>query len=110
MGHGGGIDPLTLLLLKGDGLGGGKSGINSLLPLLLLGGGGLGGKHGKHGGINPILFALMNNDDCEEQYPGDCTQPTVANANSGQLCGKDTTDSCTDYLGGSVPCKMCCTC
>merc|ERR1719186_1171281 len=108
-GHGGGIDPLTLLLLKGDGLGGGKSGINSLLPLLLLGGGGLGGKHGKHGGINPLLFALLN--DCKEQYT-DCTQPTVANANSDKLCGEDTsgTGYCTDTNGMAVLCKKCCTC
>merc|ERR1712083_451569 len=38
-GLGGGLDPLTLLLLQKDGGLGGNGGINSLLPLLLAGGG-----------------------------------------------------------------------
>merc|ERR1711942_180091 len=54
---GGGIDPLTLMMLQG-GLGG--SGDNDdLLPLLLLGGGGLGGHPGKGGlggGMDPLQF------------------------------------------------------
>merc|ERR1712243_385632 len=55
-GHGGGIDPLTLLLLQKDGDKGGKDGINNLLPLLLAGGG-MGGKGGH--AVNPLLFAFL---------------------------------------------------
>merc|ERR1712112_48487 len=81
-GHGGGVDPLTLLLLQKDG---GKGGIKSLLPLFLMSGG-LGG--GKKGGMNPLLLtSLLGDDECEEKYSGRCTQPTTANANSGFNCG-----------------------
>merc|ERR1712179_302215 len=81
----GGIDPFTLLLLKDGGLGHGKGGLSSLLPLLLLGGGGLGG-------------------ECKEKYHP-CTQPSAANMDGDQLCGRDTGHSCD-----GEKCKMCCTC
>merc|ERR1719233_884349 len=55
-GHGGGLDPLTLLLLQKDG-GLGSGGISSLLPLLLAGG--LGGKGKGKGGFDPLLLALL---------------------------------------------------
>jgi len=55
--HGGGIDPLTLLLLQKNG--GGNGGINRLLPILLTG----GGLSGKDGHVNPLLFSLLGNRD-----------------------------------------------
>merc|ERR1712112_663714 len=98
---GGGIDPLTLMMLQG-GLGG--SGDNDdLLPLLLLGGGGLGGHPGKGGlgggmdplgGINPLqLSGLLG---CKEPVE-DCTIPNKAD---GTLCG----------VNGPDGEKVCCEC
>merc|ERR1712176_814810 len=92
-GHGGGVDPLTLLLLQKDG---GKGGIKSLLPLFLMSGG-LGG--GKKGGMNPLLLtSLIGDHECEEKYSGYCTQPTTANAYSGFECGLSS---------GECPCFTC---
>merc|ERR1712112_360264 len=71
--------------------------------LLLLGGGGLGGGHGK-GGFNPLLFSLLGG--CTEQH-SPCTK--IADANAGDAtkqCGDDTgRTSC-----GGQKCNKCCTC
>jgi len=134
-GHGGGIDPLTLLLLHKDG--GGNGGINRLLPLLLTG----GGLSGKAGHVNPLIFTLLGNrgvgsgvknllplilsgglggkkgdispllltgllgDKCIEDHPYGCTQPTIANANPQRLCGDDPGFGCS-----GAKCCPCCTC
>merc|ERR1712055_502508 len=84
-GHGGGLDPLTLLLLQKDG-GLGSGGISSLLPLLLAGG--LGGKW-------------------KEKHLVGCTQPATANLDGDFLCGNDLGTACD---GGNEPCWPCCTC
>jgi len=91
-GHGGGIDPLTLLLLQRNG--GGNGGINRLLPIFLSGA--LGG--GKKGEISPLLLTSLLGEKCVEEHRYGCTQPTTANANPSRLCGKCTT------------CCPCCTC
>merc|ERR1712000_651497 len=89
---GGGIDPLTLMMLQG-GLGG--SGDNDdLLPLLLLGGGGLPGKGGL-GGMNPLLLSGLLGG-CKEPVE-DCTIPNKAD---GTLCG----------VNGPDGEKVCCEC
>jgi len=134
-GHGGGIDPLTLLLLQKNG--GGNGGINRLLPLLLTG----GGLSGKDGHVNPLLFTLLGNrgvgsgvknllplflsgglggkkgdispllltsllgGKCVEEHPSGCTQPTTANANPLRLCGNDPRTGCS-----GAKCCPCCTC
>merc|ERR1712212_562745 len=102
-GLGGGLDPLTLLLLQKDGGLGGSGGINSLLPLLLAGG--LGGK-GK-GGFDPLLLALLGGGKCVETYPLGCTQPATANLDGDFLCGNDQGAACD---GGNEQCWPCCTC
>merc|ERR1712055_413470 len=102
-GHGGGLDPLTLLLLQKDGGLGGSGGIDSLLPLLLAGG--LGGK-GK-GGFNPLLLALLGGGKCKEKHLLGCTQPATANLDGDFLCGNDLGTACD---GGNEPCRPCCTC
>merc|ERR1712000_75375 len=102
---GGGIDPLTLMMLQG-GLGG--SGDNDdLLPLLLLGGGGLGGHPGKGGlggGMDPLQFlafqkgGLGGSGGNDNLLPlllpgllGGCKEPvedcTIPNKADGTLCG-----------------------
>ena len=134
-GHGGGIDPLILLLLQKNG--GGNGGINRLLPLLLTG----GGLSGKDGHVNPLLFTLLGNrdvgsggknllplflsggrggkkrdispllltsllgDKCVEEHPNGCTQPTTTKANPLRLCGKDPGTGCS-----GATCCPCCTC
>ena len=123
-GHGGGgVDPLTLLLLQKNGGTGNASvgnigikffffvgGINSLLPLLLTSGG-LGGKKG---GINPLLLtSLLGEEKCVEQYPDGCTQPATANTNGDNLCGTNNPDDSMPECGldfNLYYCCPCCTC
>merc|ERR1712179_498749 len=107
-GHGGGLDPVILLLLqKNGGLGGkGGGGINSLLPLLLAGG--LGGKKG---GFDPLLLALLGSGKCLEQYPGGCIQPATANTDGNKLCGIKAGNFCERVNGGGgEKCWPCCSC
>merc|ERR1712055_303542 len=89
--HGGGIDPLTLLLLQKDG-GLGSGGISSLLPLLLAGG--LGGKGKGKGGFDPLLLALLGGGKCKEKHLLGCTQPATANLDGDFLCGNDLGTTC----------------
>merc|ERR1712179_529129 len=105
-GHGGGIGPLTYLLLqKKGGLGGKGGGIHSLLPLLLAGG--LGG--GKKGGIDPLIFLLGGgHGKCVEHYPDGCTQPATANNDEKRLCGISTERKCGPTE--CYECWPCCTC
>merc|ERR1712025_1476586 len=78
-GFGGGIDPTTLFLLGGGGLGGGKHGM----------GGGLGGL----GGINPLMLSLLS---CREPV-ADCQKPNEGTT----LCGKGAAKvRCTCNGGG----------
>merc|ERR1712002_1202827 len=108
--HGGGVDPLTLLLLQKNG---GTGGINNLLPLLLTSGG-LGGKKG----INPLLLTTLighGDEKCVEKYPSGCTQPTTANTSPTgysaykTLCGVGPSTGCGSG-GGYAQCCPCCTC
>jgi len=74
----GGINPMMLLLLNGE-LGGGGSGDDSISRLILLSQfGGLGGP----GGVNPLLFSMLNKK-CEEPVL-DCAVP---NNSDGEPCG-----------------------
>merc|ERR1712002_134227 len=103
--HGGGVDPLTLLLLQKNG---GTGGINNLLPLLLTSGG-LGGKKG---GINPLFLTTLlgHGEECVEKYPRGCTQPTTANNSPTgykTLCGTSFSTGCGS---GGQSCCPCCTC
>ena len=119
-GHGGGIDPMTLLLLQnGGGLGqipctwwyllliNRLLGGNKLLPLLLSGA--LGGKKG---GMNPLLLtSLLGDGKCEEKYKSGCTQPTTANSIGDKMCGLgDSVLMCEDIEEDSYACCPCCTC
>merc|ERR1712055_1279215 len=85
--HGGGIDPLTLLLLQ-------KAG-------------GLGGKGKGKGGFDPLLLALLGGGKCKEKHLLGCTQPATANLDGDFLCGNDLGTACD---GGNEPCWPCCTC
>merc|ERR1712055_776880 len=86
-GHGGGLDPLTLLLLQKDG--------------------GLGGKGKGKGGFDPLLLALLGGGKCKEKHLVGCTQPATANLDGDFLCGNDLGTACD---GGNEPCWPCCTC